>query len=351
MFPFIVCSSAEKRLVAVMGDKMNRMARSLLKRLPPAGQTVSKGLISYVPGVFRFADVTDSVSSRYCYTTWLKHLISAYDSGLDTDPKTIVEIGPGSSLGVGITAMLLGAQKYYALDVFPHAKEQMNLQVFDEVVDLINARADAWHEKAWEKIPFPTHILSEERLKRFMTPDRIASVREALVRAFSPSASTQESALEIRYICPWAGCGTLPPESADMIVSTVVLQVVDDLPGIYECFRIWLKPGGFMSHSVDFSSYGMTREWNGHWACSRLVWRLMRGNRPYLHNRAPHSAHIRLLKENGFIVVRDVKRTDHSGLPRESLAPEFRNISDEDLVTFAACILSVKPRNERPKAV
>lgn len=322
---------------------MLRIVRNVLSRLSPEHRTIAKGLISYVPGVFRFADVTDSVSARYCYATWLKHLTLAYDSGMNTDPKTVVEIGPGSSLGQGVTALLLGAHTYHALDVFPHAKEQPNLRIFDEVISLITNRADIWHEKSRETRPFPGNILMDERLEWSMGSARVESIRGALQMAFVRGRPSRNNQMAIHYICPWTGVEALEPESSDMIVSTGVLQAVEDLPELYRCFRTWLKAGGFMSHFVDFSSYGMTEQWNGHWGCPSLVWRLMKGNRPYLHNRAPHSVHRELLEQNGFVIVCDVQTTNYSGLQKEDLAPEFRYLSDEDLITSGAYMQAMKP--------
>ena len=88
-----------------------------------------------------------------------------------------------------------------------------------------------------------------------------------------------------------------------------------------------------MSHQVDFGCHETAGFWNGHWAYTDFLWKLIRGNRPYFLNREPHSTHIRFLKDSGFDVVLDVKGTNTSGIQREQLAPKFRNMSDDDLTT------------------
>src|SRR5689334_17334685 len=47
--------------------------------------------------------------ARYCYSVWLRHLSLAAANGLDTDPKSVAELGPGDSIGIGIAAVLTGA--------------------------------------------------------------------------------------------------------------------------------------------------------------------------------------------------------------------------------------------------
>jgi hypothetical protein len=51
----------------------------------------------------------------------------------------------------------------------------------------------------------------------------------------------------------------------DLIVSQAVLEHVDDLENTYDAFAQWLRPGGRMSHEIDFHSRGLTMPWNGHW--------------------------------------------------------------------------------------
>ena len=67
--------------------------------------------------------------------------------------------------------------------------------------------------------------------------------------------------------------------------SQSVLEHIDDLEGAYATLHKWLKPGGYMSHLIDFYSHGLTKEWNGHWALSDLTWGALKGRRPYLINR------------------------------------------------------------------
>ncbi len=81
------------------------------------------GLASWLPGydVARTTGGTDS--ARYCYSVWLRHLVLAASSGrLQAGvPRIVAELGPGDSVGIGIAALLSGAERYYALDLLPYS--------------------------------------------------------------------------------------------------------------------------------------------------------------------------------------------------------------------------------------
>jgi len=123
------------------------------------------------------------------------------------------------------------------------------------------------------------------------------------------------------------------------------MEHVEDVPGTYNALHEWLRPGGFMSHNIDFRCHGLTRDWNGHWTLSDGVWRLVKGTRAYLINRVPHSAHLKLLQDAGFIVVNDLRRCG-AGFDRQLLAPRFVDLSELDLSTTGTFIQARKPQNE-----
>ena len=128
-----------------------------------------------------------------------------------------------------------------------------------------------------------------------------------------------------------------------MLCSQFVLEHVDNLLETYRAMQLWLRPGGFMSHFIDFRSHFMTKEWNGHWACSDRIWNLMRGKRPYMLNREPHSVHLRLMEQCGFEIVCDIPVRDFSGISTESLSHSYRDkLKADDLVVSGALIQAVK---------
>ncbi len=308
---------------------------------------IIKGIATYLPGLGRFAcrRTGGTDSARYCYSVWLRHLVMVHGAGLDTRPKVVAELGPGDSIGTGLAALLSGAEKYYALDVVKYANTQANLDIFDELVSLFVERRPIPDRDEFPAITphlpsceFPRDILTDARLAEALAPSRVQEIRNAIINLNNAG----EGDVEIRYFVPWCDDRVIEAGSVDMIFSQAVLEHVDDLAGTYGALYRWLKGGGFMSHQIDFASHGLSRDWNGHWAYSDLVWKLIRGRRTWLINRQPYSTHRDLIEKNGFEIVHEAKGADVSGVARDRLARRFGDISDDDFKTRTAYVLAGK---------
>lgn len=300
------------------------------------------GLATFVPGVNaaykRWKTTTTqsgTESATYCYDVWLKHLVFSWRTGMREMPRTVAELGPGSSLGVGLAALLSGAEKYYALDVLRYAEPNRNLRVFDELVELFSRRT-AWRQgkkPAWTDISddldpggFPSHILSDELLAETLSEKRLADIRRSIQRLDDDA----EDGL-IRYATPWADADVCEPATVDLVVSQSVLEHVTDLDQTYSALGTWVKDGGWMSHQIDFSSHSLTREWNGHWGFSDFMWKLALGKRPFLINRQPQSVHLKLIEESGFSIVTQMQRRESdNSLTRAALRGPWRELSEDD---------------------
>jgi hypothetical protein len=263
------------------------------------------------------------------------------DHGISALPRVVAELGPGDSLGVGLAALISGADQYYAFDVVKHANNPRNLEVFDELVTLFRQRAAIPDGSEFPGVhptlsayDFPVDILPEEHLDRALAEERIERIRMSVMNMDAPDSP-------IKYIVPWNDSAVLEKESVDMIFSQAVLEHVDLLEATYRTMRAWLKPAGFISHEIDFKCHGTADEWNGHWAYSDFEWKLMRGRRPWFLNRQPFSVHLGMLKKTGFKVVCDDPNRSDSGIDRKSLARSLRNTTDDDLVTSTAFIVAI----------
>ena len=305
------------------------------------------GIASFVPGASSLhrRGTGGTGSAGYCYSVWLRHLVMAKSNGLSSFPRVVAELGPGDSLGIGLAALISGCEKYYAFDVVDYAKTERNLDVFDSLVEYFENRAaipagDEFPKvrPALEVYDFPADILNEDRLRHALDKSRLENIRESI-------RNTQRGSSSVQYRVPWDDSSILERESVDMIYSQAVLEHVDDLRSAYRAMWLWLKSTGYISHQVDFGCHGTADEWNGHWKYSDVMWRLMRGRRPYLLNREPHSAHLALLKEAGFDVVCDRASKTESVLRRDELASRFRSITDDDLTTGGAFVQAVKTGN------
>lgn len=298
------------------------------------------GIATFIPGVTRLAGVGagSTALARYCYSVWLRHLVIAASHGYVTAPVTVAELGPGSSLGIGLAALLSGASRYLAFDVVAHAKTAQNLAVLEELVELFIRRApipDA--QELPEVLPlldsyaFPHGVLSQARLAVALAPSRVERIRASLRDMRSADSMVQ-------YRAPWSSATVLERESVDMILSQAVLEHVDDLQDAYRTMYAWLRPGGCVSHQVDFRCHNTATTWNGHLAYGDLVWKLMRGKRPYLINRHPYSQHMHFMTQVGFTAPRTIRVEMPSEVKRQDLATRFRDLPDTDLVTGCALI-------------
>jgi Methyltransferase domain len=302
------------------------------------------GIATFIPGVNELGlkGTKGTDSARYCYSVWLRHLVMAKRNQLNSDPKIVAELGPGDSLGIGLAALISGCDQYFAFDVVEYANITKNAQIFDELVKLFQERAPIPGEAEFPNVKpfldnydFPADILDENRLQQALEPSRINHIRAAI-------ENCQQADSMIQYKAPWYDDSVRDQEFVDMIYSQAVLEHVDDLNGTYKAMYAWLRPNGYISHEIDFKCHGTANEWNGHWAHSDFMWKLMRGKQAYLINREPHSTHITKLNAAGFEIICDDKTQLKSSLGQERLAPKFKSISSDDLVTSDAFIQGVK---------
>ena len=288
----------------------------------------------------------DTQSARYCYSVWLRHLVTVHKNGFTIQPGTVVELGPGRSLGTGLTALLSGANEYYALDVIRYSTIGINLKILDELIGLFMKREDIPGEAEFPKIKprlnsykFPHNILTDDRIKKALDLSRIKAIKTAIRKSENSSATGK---IRIFYIVPWDNHRVIKPGIVDMLYSQAVLQYVKNIGELYSCLHTWLKPGGIMSHEIDFSSLGTSSDWNGHWTYSDYDWELISGRQRHSINRYAYSAYVKMTRDCGFEIVAEIKSKYESRIKRESLAPKFRNLSEDDLTTSSAYILSVK---------
>ncbi len=319
----------------------------MIKKLDIRPGPLLYGAATFIPGVTRWRrrGTGGTVSARYCYSVWLRHWVQHVRLGLREVPATVAEIGPGDSLGVGLAALLSGAEQVMALDFIRYAETARNETVLDALTGLFRDRAGVPGESEFPDVMpgldsyrFPDPLFPGKRLDANLHPERISRIRQAV-----RSAGAERGNGMIRYAAPWTDPNVIRDASADMILSQAVLEHVNDLEATYRAMRLWLKPGGRMSHVVDFSSHGLTRSWNGHWGVPDSAWSLIRGKRPYLINREPLSVHIRLLEREGFRILDVIPRSGPPGITRNRLARRFASLTDEDLNVSCAFIAAEKP--------
>jgi hypothetical protein len=306
---------------------------------------VARGLLSYVPAL---NDVLPSKtgghtdSAIYCYGVWMKHLTLLHAHGFPAVPQTIAELGPGESLGVGLCALLSGSSHYVGLDVIAHSNPESNQRILNDLIPLFEDRAPN-PDKGWPEFSsylderlFPSLILTEQVLHQALDAARIEAIRHAI------STPTPQDPITAEYKAPWFDPRVIEEGTVDLVISQSVLEHVVDLAGTYKALYQWVRPGGWMSHQIDFKSHGLSTRWNGYRTCSERLWEVTLGRRPFMINRQPASVHLRLMQEAGFRVITQQKYMRKDGIRREELSARWSDISDEDLDCSGMYVIATK---------
>lgn len=263
-------------------------------------------------------------SEQYCYDVWLNHLTRLRANGWTSHPKVVAELGPGNSIGTGLAVLLSGSEKYFALDVVPYSQTERNLTVFEGITGLFHNRA----RNLEDVVPAP-------QLQESLREERLHEIRDAITKV-----NFKTSGISIYYFVPWNSPEVIRQNSVDLIFSQSVLEHVSDISAVYAAMYQWLKPGGFMSHLIDFGSHGKSIDWNGYWMYPEYLWKLI--GKEYI-NRQPLSRHLEELERHGFRMIGKTITRTTEGILRKHLAPRWKYLSDEDLTCSGAFLQFQKP--------
>jgi SAM-dependent methyltransferase len=307
-------------------------------KVPP----IIKGMLTYVPvlNAWRQNHATSggTNTSRYCYSVWLRHLTTLYRYGFKIGGARIGELGPGDSIGIGLAGLLSGANRYVGLDIVPFSAKADLETIFEELVQLYSRREPIPDHSEFPRVrprldsyEFPSHFIDWDNFS-----SRAENVRREL-------RTDLGSGNLVDYRAPWTSPNEVAAASLDLIFSQAVLEHVDGLEETYKAMSVWLKPGGYASHVIDFTAHGLAPFWNGHWAYTDFQWRLVRGRREFLLNREPLSTHLACIKKVGLEVVFIKQDSNSSGVSQQELSRRLRSLDAGDLGTSGAVLILRKP--------
>jgi hypothetical protein len=308
------------------------------------------GLKSFLPALSDgYKGAVGHTTGAYCYSVWMRHQTVIAKAVPRFWPKNVVELGPGDSLGLGCAALLSGSERYVALDVVAHASPEHDVRVLDELVKLFEHHTPIPNEKQFPNLlprlssyAFPKKMFSPDGARRIRVDHaHVERIRSALLNR----THVLYDDVPLGYLAPWDE-RSVDRDSTDLVITQAVLQDMahgdrsSKLADTFAAMAKWLRPGGVMSHQINFAFPG-GEAWNHHWRHSDAAWRVVRGNRPFFENRAPLSTYLALCEKSGLEVV-SVKREHQEGMARERVAPRFRDLPEEDFTTASAHIVAVK---------
>ena len=304
---------------------------------PVSWKPLAKGLLSHfpVPGWRNPHKIGMTIDPLYNYAVFIRHFGEYCEvTGAAAPPTVVCEVGPGSSLGVGFLALLLGCERYLAFDNEAQVDHARNERDIGELTHLLRADTPAPVRDFWSGM-FPMPV--NESIDQIICGLKGDAPRRAMRVAAAIKDDDQDV---LTYTAPWTGADPEHDAEVDWLLSHSVLEHVDDLASLYARMARMVRRGGIMTHLVDFWSHGLSPVWNGHWAITERGWKVMAGKRSYLLNRVPWSVHEQLLRDNGFeLLGRNVERRS-DGLVPSRMAAGFKAMSDEDarsrMVFFSA---------------
>jgi hypothetical protein len=153
-------------------------------------RALGKGVATRLPVLSGLASRTIGAtdSGRYCYSVWLRHLRAVAACVVVSKPRCVAELGPGDSLGIGLSAVLRGAERYFALDRRPFANFETNVRVFEELAEPFRRQAPTPDQAEFPGLyprltdySFLHGLLEEDWLARCPAPQRLAAIRKALI--------------------------------------------------------------------------------------------------------------------------------------------------------------------------
>ncbi len=300
-----------------------------------------KGIATYIPFLY---DATrgqtgGSVTARYCYSVWLRHLrtMSAV-CGL-VPMRRAAELGPGDSIGIGLAAMLTGVDHLESLDVVRYAVAARNRSIFRELVGLFRRREPIPGDSEFPDLQprltdydFPHDLLPDARLEELLDEERISSIEAAL--------DERPSSRSIDYHVPWDARDLPHGARLDVLYSQAVLEHVENLQSTHNALANFMRPGGIAIHAIDFRSHCITPGWDGHLQYSPALWRLVKGRRPYLLNRKSPGEHLDALARAGFEVLAQIRTKAEPTVAPAALAIAFRDWTEADRETAAMTVVA-----------
>ena len=185
-----------------------------------------------------------------------------------------------------------------------------------------------------EDYRFPEKILGPEINDIVFLKDRLREITNAL--------QEKNSGITINYVVPWDSSSSTYTEKIDLIYSQAVMEHVEDIESAYCAMYKWLKPGGILSHQIDFKTHEMTKEWNGHWFISENLWKLLLHGRKYSINRLPVSAHINAIQKAGFTIKNILPVHMENKFGSENVKVKRYTFHGEDYKTSSVLIQALK---------
>jgi SAM-dependent methyltransferase len=258
-------------------------------------------------GMFRHGHMDDALYAHTVFARHMSYLNTAQDwSGL--------ELGPGDTVFSAVLAKSRGVANYWLVDVgsFAHSSPEFYKRMLND-------------------------LRTREILGQMPDIDAAKDLSELLL-----ACNSQYLVDGVRSL------GAVPSSSVDILWSQAVLEhirVAEFEVLCEEMFRV-LKPGARASHHVDFKDHlsaslnnlrFSSQVWEREWFAARSG---------FYTNRIRPRRMTEIFERCGFLVeAKSISRWPVAPIRREALAPEFKQVPDDDLLVSGIHFVLQKPES------
>ena len=305
------------------------------------------GILTRIPYVNRiilkrfYKNTGGTIDADYCLLVWGKHIDLLLKNNWKPKCKSVLELGPGDSLGVGIVAVLSGVKSYCAVDVLSYDVISKSILVLNQLKGIIESGQTIEEN---EKIK-PHFDSTAEWVNKFLINLR---QNEDLKLLFSKIELDLNNLFDTNYKCnyikylPLDKYLTSSDGRFDLIFSQSVLEYIGELVPAFQKMHVQLNSNGWISHEVDLSCMRTSDRWDGHWSYPNWLWKIMKGKRPFFINRFTCDFYSKELEKSIWRNVKFLSYKKAIQTPKNELAKDYKILEDETLQTASIYFIAQK---------
>lgn len=176
------------------------------------------------PRTFHISEIERAVQYDFSVIALWNFFLNKYcGADFSVKDKTILELGPGADLGIGLILLSLGANKYNSLDIN----------------NLVETVPDEIYEKLFE-------ILRQQNIAEYST-DELSKQLEL---------TKQGKNDKLNYVCdPTFDMGRFENEGVDLVLSNAAFEHFDNIETTFSQLSKIVRPGGTLLAEIDLSTH------------------------------------------------------------------------------------------------